>query len=346
MLKKLLVLVFGVGVPLVMIAVVFLGYNWVFESNVSAVEPYHLYVYPDENPRDVLNKLLKDSVVASENSFVMVAKQKKWNEAKPGHYVIEPGMSNSQMVNMLRGGWQTPVSLTINMANSLAAACGQIGQQVMADSATLFTLFTDEEFLRENGFTFATIRAAIIPNTYEVYWSETATKMRDRLLREYRAFWNDSRKALAKGIALTPVEVSILASIVEKETAKKDEMPVVAGLYINRLQKGMLLQSDPTVVYANKLVNPDFEANRVLYKDLEIDSPYNTYKYLGLPPAPITIPSITAIDAVLHAQKHDYIYMCADAERVGYHLFAKNHAQHILNAKKYQAWLNNNRVMR
>ena len=346
MLKRILILIFGIGIPLVMIIAVFVGYSWAFDSNVTVIEPYEVLVYPEENPRDVLNKLLDAGVVEDKASFIMVAQQKKWNTAKPGRYIIEPGMSNNDLVNMFRGGLQSPIRLTINMATSIADVCGQAGKALMADSAALFVAFTDEGFLADNDLNFASVRTIIIPNTYEVYWNTSASEFRDRMVREYHAFWNENRTELARGLNLTPAEVSTLASIVEKETAKTEEMPIVAGLYLNRLRKGMYLQSDPTVIYAKQLRYPDIDISRVLYVDLEIDSPYNTYRNPGLPPAPITIPSITAIEAVLHAERNDYLFMCADPDRPGYHSFAKNNAQHQVNVQKWQKWLNDNKIMR
>ena len=346
MLKRILLLVFGIGIPLIMIVVVFLGYSWVFESNVKITEPYEFFVYPEENPRDVLARLMADDVVEDERSFILVAQQKKWRTAKAGRYLVEPGMSNNDLVNMFRGGLQAPVQLTINMAESIADVAGQASKSILADSTALFASFINEDFLVENGLDFATVRSVILPNTYEVYWSVSPNDLRDRLLREYKLFWTDGRKALAEGINLSPLQVSTLASIVQKEAGANDEMPAIAGLYLNRLRIGMLLQSDPTVLYAKELREGKSEIQRVLYADLEIDSPYNTYRNLGLPPAPISIPTATAIDAVLHAEQHNYLYMCADPERQGYHSFAKNGEQHAVNVRKWHKWLNDNKIMR
>jgi UPF0755 protein len=185
----------------------------------------------------------------------------------------------------------------------------------MVDSASLFNSLVDADFLAENDLNYATIRKIIIPNTYEFYWTTDAEGFRDRMLREYNAFWNNGRNQKATALGLNQLQVSTLASIVQKETARGDEMPVVAGLYLNRLRKNMKLQSDPTVIYAKQLKEGNVEIRRVLYEDLKIDSPYNTYMYAGLPPAPITIPTIQAIDAVLNPQKHNYIFMCADPDR-------------------------------
>jgi UPF0755 protein len=346
MLKRILVLLFGVGVPLIMIAVVFIGYDWVFDSNVQIEEPYSLYVYPEENPRDILNKLLEDEVVDDRASFIFVAQQKKWNTSKPGHYIIEPGMSNNELINMLRAGLQTPVKLILNNIESVADVCGQASALLMVDSVALFERFIDPVFLAENNLNYATVRQIVIPNTYEFYWNTGADGFRERLLREYHAFWNNGRNQKAAALGLNRLEVSTLASIVQKETARGDEMPVVAGLYLNRLRKNMKLQSDPTVIYARQLKEGDVTIRRVLYADLKIDSPYNTYRYAGLPPAPITIPTIQAIDAVLNPQKHNYIFMCADPDRPGYHSFALTDREHARNRKKYTKWLDEQGVRR
>lgn len=346
MLKRILLLVFGIGIPLVMIVVVFLGYSWVFESNVKITEPYEFFVYPAESPKDVLARLIAAEVVEDESSFILVAQQKKWKTAKPGRYIVNPGMSNNELVNMFRGGLQAPVTITINMAESIADVAGQASKTILADSAAIFASFTNEDFLVNKGLDYATVRSIVLPNTYEVYWSVSPDDLRDRLLREYTNFWAEGRKSLAQGLGLSPIEVSTLASIVQKEAGANDEMPTIAGLYLNRLRIGMLLQSDPTVVYAKKLRDGQTDIQRVLYADLEIDSPYNTYKYAGLPPAPICLPTTTAIDAVLHAEKHDYLFMCANPERPGYHSFAKNGAQHAVNVKKWHKWLNDNKIMR
>jgi len=349
MLKKILLLFFGVFIPLVLIVVAFVGYGWVFDSNVNLAKDktYELFVMPEDDPRDVLNKLVKDSIIKNQRSFILVAQQKKWLTAKSGRYIIRSGMSNNELVNMLRGGLQTPVQLVINQVTSIADVAQAAGNQLMIDSAEIFQALVDPEFMREKNLSYANIRSIIIPNTYEVYWNAGAESLRRRLVQEYDNFWNESRRMQAEGMQLTPIQVSVLASIVEKETAKVDEMPIVAGLYLNRLKKGMKLQSDPTVIFAKKLIEgDDIEIRRVLYADLEIDSEYNTYKYAGLPPGPITIPSTQALLAVLHPQKNEYIYMCADPDRPGYHSFAKNDAQHAVNKKKWVKWLNDNKIMR
>ena len=349
MLKKLLIIIFGVIVPLVMILAVFVGYSYIFDNNVNleSDEVFIIYVDENETPIDIFSKLVESELLKNEGSFKMVAQQKKWFTAKTGRYSVKSGMSNNDLVNMFRAGLQDPVQLTLNQIESVAEFAGSVGQQMMVDSFEIFQLFTDREFLTSNNLNYATIRSIILPNTYEMYWNATGLSIRTRMMQEFANYWNDERLESAKRQNLSPLEVSILASIVEKETAKFDEMPVVAGLYINRLKKGMKLQSDPTVIYAKRLKEGmDIEVKRVLYADLEIDSPYNTYKYAGLPPAPITIPSLQAINAVLNPQTHKYIFMCADPDRPGYHSFAANSKQHGINKQKYVKWLNEQGIRR
>ncbi len=208
--------------------------------------------------------------------------------------------------------------------------------------------FTDEKFLNENGFTQENVLSVCIPNSYEFFWNTKAEKFRDKMAKEYRNFWTPERQAKAKAQNLTPIQVSILASIVHKETVKKDERPTVAGVYLNRLKSGTKLEADPTVIYAVKKNSGDFNQviKRVLYKDLETNSPYNTYKFNGLPPGPIAMPDITALDAVLNPKKHNYIYFCASVTNFGYHEFAETPAGHEVNRQKYIEWVSKQGIKR
>ncbi len=349
MLKKLLVITFGVLLPLALIITVFIGYGWVFDNNVKLPEGEELVVlvYPEQNPRDIYQFLVDNEVLENEKSFIFVAQQKKWNTAKTGRYVVKKGMSNDDLVNMFRAGLQEPLNVTLNNISSIADLAGMASHQLMEDSTAIFEAFVNQEFLQENNVDFATVRSLVIPNTFEFYWNVTADDFRDRLVKAYHEFWNETRLAQAKKINLSPLQVAVLASIVQKETAQFDEMPVVAGLYLNRLKQGILLQSDPTVIYAKQLQEGmDLKISRVLYADLKIDSPYNTYKYAGLPPAPITIATSQAIDAVLQADNHKYIFMCANPDNPGYHSFAETLRQHNINKEKYVRWLNKNNIKR
>ncbi|WP_233882063.1 endolytic transglycosylase MltG, partial [Tenacibaculum piscium] len=223
----------------------------------------------------------------------------------------------------------------------------RISEQIEADSSDLLQQMMNEKFLSENNFNEKSALGMYIPNSYEFYWNTSAEKFRDKMLTEYKRFWNSERLEKARKLNLSKKEVSTLASIVQKETAQKSERPIVAGLYLNRLQNNWPLQADPTVIYCVKqLKGDDFDIKRVLTKDLEIESPYNTYKNIGLPPALIAMPDVSAIDAVLNHQKHNYYYMCASVEKIGFHEFANSLAQHNRNAVKYQNWIHKKGIIR
>lgn len=305
-----------------------------------------LYVGTEDSFEDVKNSL--EPLLEDLDTFVQIADRKGYSgNIKGGKYIIRKGMNNNDIVNSLRSN-NIPVKVAFNNQERLENLAGRISAQIEPDSLTLLNAFQDDEFLKENGFDADTKLAMYIPNSYEFFWNTSATKFRDRMSKEYTRFWNEDRMAKAKALRLNPTEVIALAAIVHKETAKIDERPRVAGLYLNRVRKGMLLQADPTVIYAMKKHQNNFDLviKRVLYKDLELDSPYNTYKYKGVPPGPITMPDITAIDAVLNSEKHEYIYMVANVENFGYHKFAKTGAQHNQNKVQYVRWINSQNINR
>ena len=251
-------------------------------------------------------------------------------------------MSNNQLVNMLRGGLQSPVKVTFNNIRDVDMLAGRIADQIEADSTSISNLLHNQQYINQLGFDSATIPALFLPDTYEFYWTTDAEGFVSRMFQEYNKFWNDERKQQAAAKNLTPIQVSTLASIVNKETNMSDEMPRVAGVYLNRLKNNWLLQADPTLVFAWK----DFSIRRVLDSHKEIESPYNTYKYIGLPPGPICIPSLAAIKAVLNAEEHHYFYFCAREDFSGYHNFAKTLAEHNRNAAKYQQALNQKGILK
>ena len=248
-------------------------------------------------------------------------------------------MNSNDIVTALRQ--PVPVNVSFNNQETLERAVGRIAVQVEVDSISLLKAFTDKTFLTENGFTEDNVLSLFIPNTYEFFWDTSPRKIREKLAKEYRKFWTPERAAKAEALNLTPLQVSSLAAIVHKETVKIDERPRVAGVYLNRLKKGMKLEADPTVIYAIKKESGDFDQviKRVLYKDLVIDSPFNTYMYGGVPPGPIAMPDISALEAVLNPEQHNYIYFCASVTNFGYHEFAVTGAQHEANRKKYVAWV-------
>lgn len=275
------------------------------------------------------------------NDFKFIAGVRSYDEnVKPGRFLIKEGMSSFGLVSALRRNM--PVNLAFNNQERLENLCDRISSQIEPDTTKLLSVFRDSLFLKQNGFTKENVISMFIPNSYEFYWNVSAEKFRDKMLKEYKKFWTLERLIKAKKLGLSPVEVMTLASIVHKETVKKDERPKVARVYLNRLAQGMPLQADPTVIYAVKLRSNDFDQiiKRVLYADLSIRSPYNTYVNTGLPPGPIAMPDITAIDAVLAPDTNNYIYFCASVERFGYHEFAATYEEHQVNAKKYANWLN------
>lgn len=304
-----------------------------------------LYVSSEDSVLDIKNNITE--VSKNPNTFLLVAAKKNFSKPKSGRYLLKKGMSNNNLVNMLRIGNQTPIKLSFNNQDTLEKLSGRLAAQLETDSISLLSAFTDKEFLSKNNLTEKSVLQIFIPNSYEFYWNVSAEKFRNKMLSEYHRFWNKNRLQKAKALNLSKDEVITLASIVHKETAKNVERPVVAGLYLNRLKKGIPLQADPTIIYCVKEVKgQDYVVKRVLNIDLEINSPYNTYKNRGLPPTLIAMPDISAIDAVLNPAKHNYYYMCASVDKIGYHEFAKTLRQHNRNAFKYQRWLNKQRINR
>ena len=323
-----------------------LGYNYYQKIFGKAItKEYVLYINSEDSLVDVKNKIKDYS--KSPETFLWVAAKKNFSTPKVGRYVLREGMSNNDLVNMIRSGRQTPLKISFNNQDTLEKFAGRIAEQIEADSTSLITSFTDKDFLLENNLTKKSVLQIFIPNTYEFYWTVSPDKFRSKMLVSYKRFWNEDRLKKAKKLNLTRDEVITLASIVQKETAQKVERPIVAGLYLNRLKKGMPLQADPTIIYCVKEVKgQDFIVKRVLNADLEINSPYNTYKYAGLPPSLISMPDISAIDGVLNATQHNYLYMCVNVDKLGYHAFARTLAQHNRNAEKYHKWLNKQGVNR
>ncbi len=295
-----------------------------------------LYISSGASFEDVLNDIAP--LLKNTETFVIVANKKKYtNNIKPGKYQITKGMNNNDIVNTLRVK-NIPVRVSFNNQESLASLAGRVAKQIEADSIELLTAFQSKEFLRDNNFNEDSALGMYIANSYEFFWNTFAEDFRTRMLKEYNNFWNEDRLLKAKKIGLSKNQIISLAAIVQKETVKIDERPRVAGVYINRLRKGMLLQADPTVVYAVKKAT-GVQLKRVLYKNLKIDSKYNTYLYKGVPPGPIVMPDISSIDAVLNYEHHSFFYFVASTKNLGYHKFAKTLAQHNINAVAYRNWV-------
>jgi len=327
--------------------VVYQIYNAIFSPNTQFNNnEAFVYIASDDTFTDVktsLEPLLKDL-----STFEAVAKRKGYvANIKAGKYALKKGMNNNEIINTLRSA-NIPVRVSFNNQESLESLAGRISEQLEADSISLLHAFNDADFLRETNFDEDSKLGMYLPNTYEFFWNTKAEGFRDRMLKEYQSFWNEERLEKAKEQNLTPEQVIALAAVVQKETAKVDERRRVAGVYLNRIRKGILLQADPTVIFAIKKETGNYDTiiKRVLYRDLEMDSPYNTYKYAGVPPGPITMPDISSIEAVLNPEKHEYFYFVADVSNFGYHMFAKTLAQHNRNKVQYTQWLNEQKVLR
>jgi UPF0755 protein len=338
-LNKKLKTILGIGTALFLV-VATIVYVKFFSSNTKfSKEELYVEVPTGSTYEDV--KKIISPYVENMSGFEMMAGLRKYDEnVKSGRFLLQKGMGNFKLVAAMRRN--VPVKLAFNNQERLENLCVRISSQIEPDTTKLLATFRDSIFLKQNGFTKDNVIAMFIPNSYEFYWNVSAEKFRDKMLKEYQNFWTKERLQKAEKLGMTPVDVITLASIVHKETVKKSERPVVAKVYLNRLEQGMPLQADPTVIYALKSRDNDFDQviKRVLYNDLLISSPYNTYVNQGLPPGPIAMPDIDAIDAVLSPDDNDYIYFCASVEKFGYHEFASTYAQHQVNAKKYADWLN------
>lgn len=294
-----------------------------------------IYIDNDDTPDSVFVKLADVSTESGMKGLKLLANHYDYT-VRTGRYVIEPGKKALDVFRQLRNGQQTPVMLTVPDVRTTERLAGRITAKLMLDSATVAQALADQAFCQRLGYDTATIFCLFVPNTYEVYWNISLDALMQRMQKEHDAFWNEDRRHKAEAQGLTPNEVVTLASIIDEETANNAEKPIIAGMYLNRLKKGMLLQADPTVKYALG----DFTLKRILNKHLEADSPYNTYKYAGLMPGPIRLPSLQAIEAVLNPDHNDYLYMCAKEDFSGTHNFACTLAEHNQNARRYQQALN------
>lgn len=322
------------------------GYYYVhsiISSGFNIKTTAYIYINESKNYESVLTQIDTAAHVENMSNFTLLASYMKYPEnIKAGRYAITPDMDIRQAIRVLRSGQQTPVKLTFNNMRLKEDLAKRMSEQLMMSEQDILAVLNNPQKALEYGFTEETFGAMFIPNTYEVYWDISPEGLLKRMHTEYNRFWTEERKKEAENQGLTPVEASILASIVEEECYFPDEYPTVAGLYLNRLKRGQLLQADPTVKYAVG----DFTLQRVLNRHLEVDSPYNTYKNTGLPPGPIRIPSIRGIDAVLNPFKHNYLYMCAKEDFSGRHNFAATHAEHERNATRYRQALNERRIFK
>ncbi len=337
--KKILLAIVLIGLAVAAYFAYFV-YGAMFSPNTAFdTDTVSVYISRGSNYQDVRKQL--EPLLEDIEAFDALANQKKYvNNVKSGRYIIEKGMTNNDIINSIRRN-NTPIKVTFNNQETIEKLAGRIAVQIDADSLALLKAMTDKTFLKENGFKEETALGMYLPNSYELFWNSSAEAFRNRMLKEYKAFWTDSRKAKAKKLNLTESEIIALSSIVYEESKQAKEQPRIAGVYLNRIRIGMPLQADPTIRFAAYKL-PKYSntiIKRVLNVHKEIDSPYNTYVNLGLPPGLIAMPDISAIDAVLNHEKHKYLYFVADAKRLGYHKFAKTLAQHNANARVYHNYL-------
>ncbi len=320
-------------------------YQAISSPNVPADLKNNIVEIPTNSTfQEVVNIMLENGQIEDTVSFREVAELMNYKKTtmRAGRYKIKSGWSNRSLITHLRAGKQAPVKVVLNTGRFVEDIAGKAAKTIEADSSDLAQLFHNQSVITSKGFTDETLMSLFIPNTYEFFWNTNAEKFLAKMVKEHEIFWKkNSREKKATAMNMSKEEVYTLASIVERETNAKSEKPRIAGVYLNRLKKGMLLQADPTAVFATR----DFTARRVLNKHINFDSPYNTYKYVGLPPGPISIASISSIDAVLNSENHEYIFFCAKPDNSGLHAFAKTLAGHNRNANKFRSWLNQQRIM-
>ena len=326
-------------ITLILIVTALLGYahHLLKGAQINLDETVYIYIHPTDDANAIMEKIEKAAHPANMLGFRILAQHNNLDKQKrTGRYAIYDGDDMHTLYRRLVSNQQSPIMVTIPPTRTVEQAVATLAKQLMTDSASIARFACNHIYYERIGFNKATIPSLFIPNTYELYWNIPPEKLIQRLLREHALFWNESRRAKAKALGMTPEEVATLASIVDEETNNNAEKPTVAGLYINRLKRGIPLQADPTVKFALG----DFARKRILKKDLETDSPYNTYKHKGLPPGPIRIPSKQALESVLNYAKHNYIFMCAKEDFSGTHNFATTLAEHNRNAQRYQQALN------
>jgi UPF0755 protein len=335
-------------IALVIIGVILLAFTGVnyyykyFGPNVTGKQQY-LYIHTGATYTDVIKTIQEQDMVKDTVTFNWAANNMNYaHRVKPGRYRLKAGMSNRALINMLASGTQQPVALEFHGLRQKEQFAGFVAKKIEPDSASIINLLDSASYVAKYGFTTDNVYTMFMPNSYQLYWNTSPDKFFKKMYANYEKFWTPERKQKATALNLTPQEVSVLASIVDAEALHDDEMPAIAGLYLNRLKKGIKLDADPTVIFALN----DFTIKRVLNRYLSYNSPYNTYLHAGLPPGPIMMPSVNAVKAVLDPQKNDYLYMCAKADFSGYHAFATNVADHLVNAHKFQQMLNERNIKR
>lgn len=310
-------------------------YKKIYTPNILGAreDKQFLFIPTGSDFEDVISILEGKKILINEKSLRWTASKMKYDvNVKPGKYLLKPSMNNKELISLLRSGKQLPVRVIFNNIRTKEQLALIVSEQIEAKSYALLNLMNDPDYVKRLGFTPDNILAMFIPNTYEFYWNSTADKFLQRMKKEYDKYWTVQKLDLAKKINFTPSQISVLASIVQMESNKEDEKPIIAGVYINRLKKDWKLEADPTLVFALG----DFSISRVLRIYKEIDSPYNTYMYNGLPPGPICLPTMSSLNSVLKYVSHNYMFFCAKDDFSGYHSFASTYEQHMVNARKFQ----------
>lgn len=332
----------------VLAILIYVGYDLyarIFTPNVSLGNKgeEYFYIHTGSNYQQVLDSLVFKGYVINRNSFDWVAEKKNYkNKIKPGRYRLISGMNNAELVNLLRSGEQEMVQVVINNIQNIYELSGFLSANLELDSIDLLSLLSKEDTLSTYGYNSDNVMCLFLPNTYEFRWNTSAYQFFKRMVMEHRKFWDEAKLNKLKTLNLSAIDVCVLASIVQRETVKNDEKPLVAGVYMNRLKRDMPLQSDPTLIY----ILQDPSIRRVLNVHKELDSPYNTYKYIGLPPGPITLPDQSSLKSVLKYQKHDYLFFCAKPDFSGYHNFSQTYEQHRIFAKQYQYSLDTSKIFK
>jgi UPF0755 protein len=320
-------------------------YERAYSPNIQTPEgkTFYLHIATGSVFQDVMDSIEAHHLLKNKKNFDWVVLKKKYDmHIHAGRYPVKNGMSNNAFVNMLRSGLQEPVRVVINNARTNEDLAGSLSAQLEPNAGKVLELLNDDQFTGQYGFNRFTILGMFLPNTYEFWWNTSAEALFKRMYGDYNKFWTNYRRNKAREINLDQNAVITLASILMNETNKEDEYRRMAGVYINRLNKGIMLQADPTVKFALH----DYERKRILKKDIQINSPYNTYLHYGLPPGPIALPSVKAIDAVLEYEKHDFLFFCAREDFSGYHNFARTLDQHNKNARSYQKALNRRNILK
>lgn len=333
------ILLYGGLIGLLFSGILLYMYIQIFFNNVK--NEGVLYIYPNDKIDNVVEKLNENSIIKNSHTLKWVMNKKNYSsQIRSGRYIINNGMSNNAIVNKLRSGAQDPINVTFNNIRTKEEFAGVISDYLMIDSLTIISYLNDSSKIEKFGFKKEEIIGMFIPNTYNMYWNISIDEFAERMNREYDAFWTTNKKSKAKEMGLKPIDIITLASIIEEETIKKEEYSKIAGVYINRLKRGIPLSACPTLKFAVG----DFTLRRILNKHKKIDSPYNTYKYKGLPPGPIRQPSPEVINAVLNYTKHNYLYFCARYDFSGYHYFSKTLSQHNKYAREYTRELNKRHI--